>query len=312
MPKLDPQTRKAEYFAKLERHFKEYSKVFVVGADNVGSNQMQQIRATLRGTATVLMGKNTMIRKALRGLKEENPDLEKLLPLVKDNMGFVFTNGDLKQVRDVILANKVDAPSRAGAIAPCDIVVPAGGTGMDPSKTSFFQALAIQTKIAKGTIEIINPISLVKEGEKVGASEAVLLNMLNISPFSYGLTVQCVYDNGTLFDASVLDLTEEDLIGRFMEGVRNVASVSLQIGYPTKCSAPHSIINGFKNVLAIAVETDIDFPQAEKAKAYLKDPSAFAVAAPAAAAGGAAAAPAAAAPVEEEESSEDEDFDLFD
>ena len=264
MPKVDAQTRKAEYFAKLERLFKDYSKVFIVGADNVGSNQMQQIRASLRGTATILMGKNTMIRKALRGMKEENPDLECLLPCIKENMGFVFTNGDLKEIRDVILSNKVDAPSKAGAIAPCDIVVPAGGTGMDPSKTSFFQALAIQTKIAKGTIEIINAVPLVREGERVGASEAVLLNMLNISPFSYGLTVNNVYDNGTLFDASVLDITADDLRATFMEGVRNVASVSLQIGFPTKASAPHSIINGFKNVLAIAVATEIEFPQAEK------------------------------------------------
>lgn len=64
---------------------------------------------------------------------------------------------------------------------------------MGPEKTSFFQALQIPTKISRGTIEILNEVHLIKFGEKVGASEAALLNMLNIQPFSYGLAVQQVY-----------------------------------------------------------------------------------------------------------------------
>lgn len=55
----------------------DYPKCFVVGADNVGSKQMQQIRMSLRGKAVVLMGKNTMMRKAIRGHLENNPALEK-------------------------------------------------------------------------------------------------------------------------------------------------------------------------------------------------------------------------------------------
>merc|ERR1711911_566767 len=61
------------------------------GADNVGSKQLQQIRRSLRDHAVVLMGKNTMIRKAIRGHLETNPALERLLPHIKGNVGFVFT-----------------------------------------------------------------------------------------------------------------------------------------------------------------------------------------------------------------------------
>ena len=67
------------------------------------------------------MGKNTMVRRALRSILTEYPQFEKLLPHVKGNVGFVFTNGDLKVIRDKILANKVAAPARAGAIAPADV-----------------------------------------------------------------------------------------------------------------------------------------------------------------------------------------------
>ena len=37
----------------------------------------------------------------------------------------------------------------------------------------------------------------------MGASEATLLSKLGIKPFSYGLIIQQVYDNGSLYDPKV-------------------------------------------------------------------------------------------------------------
>eukprot|EP00178_Gracilaria_changii_P010148 TRINITY_DN2957_c0_g1_i6.p2 TRINITY_DN2957_c0_g1~~TRINITY_DN2957_c0_g1_i6.p2 ORF type:complete len:299 (+),score=67.50 TRINITY_DN2957_c0_g1_i6:97-897(+) len=266
----------------------------------------------MRGHGEILMGKNTMMRKAIRELAEEREDLEQLLPYIVNNIGFVFTNENLKDVRDIITKFQVEAPAKAGAIAPVDVKINAGPTTLGPEKTSFFQALNIPTKINRGTIEILSDIHLIHEDCKVGASEAALLTMLNIMPFEYGLILTGVYDNGSMYDPEVLDLTDDVLMARFLEGARRVAAISLAIGYPTLASIPHSLVNGFKKVLAVAVATEIEFPQAEKIKAYLKDPSAFAAAAPAAAAGGAAPAAAAAAPEPEEESEEEEGFSLFD
>jgi len=314
MVREDKSTWKANYFIKIESFFDKYEKCFVVCADNVGSLQMQQIRMSLRGRAEVLMGKNTMMRKAIRGMLDKHAELEKILPCVVGNIGFVFTNEDLNEIRDLLLENKVKAPARAGAIAPLDVKVPPQNTGLGPEKTSFFQALSIPTKISRGTIEIINEVHLITAGDKVGMSEATLLNMLNISPFSYGLTVNQVYDNGAIFSPKVLDITDDDIKAKFMDGVANIAAVSLAIGYPTAASVPHSVVNGFKNLLAIAAETEVTFAEAEKMKAFLADPSAFAVAAaPAAAAAGAAeAAPAAKEEEPEEESDDDMGFGLFD
>ncbi|KAF9913083.1 ribosomal protein P0 (A0) (L10E) [Lobosporangium transversale] len=256
--------KKEEYFQKLKTYLEEYNSIFIVNVDNVGSNQMHQIRKALRGDARILMGKNTMVRRAIRILQAENPDYEKLMPSVRGNVGFVFTNSDLKTIRDKILSNRVKAPAKAGALAPIDVFVPAGNTGMEPGKTSFFQALGVPTKIARGTIEIINDVHLIKEGLRVGASEAALLNMLNISPFTYGLTVVQVYDKGTVFHPSILDIEEDTLIGHFVAGIKNIAAISLQIGYPTIASVPHSIINAYKNLLAVSIATEYTFPGSEK------------------------------------------------
>jgi len=301
---------KQNYFEKLENAIRNHSKFLLVNADNVASLQFAQIRAALRGKAHIVMGKNTMMKKVIRGLIDEFPDYEKVLPLLVQNVGFVFTNGDLKETRDEVLTHKKAAPARAGAMSPVEVIVPAQNTGMGPEKTSFFQALNIQTKIARGTIEIVSPVHLLKPGDKVGQSESTLLNMLKISPFTYGLEVVACYDEGSVFEPAVLDITEDDIRARFMSAVNNVAAVSLNIGYPTAVSAPHSIANGLKKLIAIAAATDITFPAAEKTKAFLADPSAFAVAAPVAEEK-AADAPAAAAEESEEESDSDMGFDLF-
>lgn len=310
MGREDRTTWKANYFTRIAELFNEYPKCLLVGVDNVGSKQMQEIRQAMRGHGEILMGKNTMIRKAIRGHLSTIPALERLLPCVVGNVGFVFTNEDLNDVRQRLLENKRGAPAKAGAIAPCDVKLPPQNSGMGPEKTSFFQALQIPTKISRGTIEILNEVHIIKVGEKVGASEAALLNMLNIQPFSYGLAVQYVYDNGSLYAPEVLDITTDVLLSRFQEGVANLAAISLETGYATKASAPHSVVNAFKNLLAIAAETDVTFAEAERTKEYLADPSKFAVAAVAAPAA-AKSAPAAAAKKEEvKEESEDDDMGM--
>ncbi|KAG7030679.1 hypothetical protein SDJN02_04716, partial [Cucurbita argyrosperma subsp. argyrosperma] len=279
--------------------------VLIVAADNVGSNQLQNIRKGLRGNSIVLMGKNTMMKRSVRIHSEKtgNKAYLSLLPLLVGNVGLIFTKGDLKEVTEEVAKYKVGAPARVGLVAPIDVIIPPGNTGLDPSQTSFFQVLNIPTKINKGTVEIITPVELIKKGEKVGSSEAALLAKLGIRPFSYGLVVLSAYDNGLVFSPEVLDLTEDDLLEKFALGVSMVTSLSLAVSY--------------KNLLAVAVATDYSFPQAEKVKEYLEDPSKFAAAVSVSAVADSISATAAAAAEEKkeepaEESDDDIGFSLFD
>lgn len=302
--------KKVEYFARLRELLEQYQSIFVVGIDNVSSQQMHEIRRDLRGDAVVLMGKNTMVRRAVRGLLSEYPQFERLLPYVKGNVGFVFTNSDLKSVRDTLISNVVAAPARSGGIAPKDVWINAGNTGMEPGKTSFFQALSVPTKIARGTIEIVSDVKVVEKSNRIGPSEATLLNMLDISPFTYGMVVTQVYDKGQVFPSSILDITDEELVGHFVSAINTVASISLAVGYPTVPAVGHLLINNYKNVLALSLATDYTFEGSEAIKERLANPEAFAAAAPAAAASESKAEEAPAEP--EEESDEDMGMGLFD
>jgi len=267
---------KADYFTKFHKLLREYNRIFICDANNVSSKQFQDIRQGMRGYGDVLMGKNTMMKRAIKDLLAEKPELEKLVPLITGNIGFVLTNGDLKEVRSLIETFTLPANAKAGSKAPVPVIVPPQQTALGPEKTSFFQALAIPTKINRGSIEITSPVNLLKVGDKVSESAAMLLNMLKISPFSYGFDIITVYDCGTVFNPEILDISDDDIRSRLLAGVQNVAAVSLAIGYPTVASVPHSIANSFKNLMAIAAATEISFPQVASLKAFLADPTAFA------------------------------------
>ncbi|KAE9465224.1 hypothetical protein C3L33_02872, partial [Rhododendron williamsianum] len=130
----------------------------------------------LRGDSVVLMGKNTMMKRSIRIHSEKtgNKTFLNLIPLLVGNVGLIFTKGDLKEVSEEVakykvkiydllpnlcnlifrihfcadvvqtfLSVQVGAPARVGLVAPVDVVVPPGNTGLDPSQTSFFQVCSL-------------------------------------------------------------------------------------------------------------------------------------------------------------------------
>jgi large subunit ribosomal protein LP0 len=312
--------KKNQFIDSFIGYLETYKKVIIVHCDNVGSAQFNVIRRELRGTAVIQMGKNTLLKKALRKYLEDKEkkynnqaNAKKVYPLhdiLKGNVGLIFTNEDLNEVRKVIDKNKVGAPARQGSVSPVEVTVPAGNTGLEPTKTAFFQALNITTKITRGTVDIVSPHLLLKVGDKVGSSEATLLQMLNIKPFAYGLKIVNIFDDGSFYDPSVLDLTDDILEAKFRNGINSLAAFSLAVGIPTQASVPHIVANAFKDLLAVAVETGVSFKEAEDTIEYLKDPSKFAsavVATPSASSN----APAAEAKKEESESEEESDEDAF-
>lgn len=184
---------------------------------------------------------------------------------------------------------------------------------MEPGKTSFFQALGVPTKIARGTIEITTDLKLVEAGCKVGASESTLLNMLNISPFTYGMNISQVYDQGQTFGPEVLDIEDSQLFAALNSAIKTITTISLAANYPTLPSVIHSLVNGYKKVLAVAVETDYSWPQIEELKDRIANPDAYASAGPAAPAAEESTTEAhAEAPAEESEKEDSSDEGQFD
>lgn len=231
-------------------------------------------------------------------------ELEKIVNLLKGNTGLIFSNGDLSEIKKIIDEQAREAPAKVGAVAPDEVWIRAGSTGLDPKQTSFFQQLQIQTKIVKTQIEIVADKKIISAGQKIEATHAALLDKLKIRPFHYKMGVKKVYDDGAIFNPDVLDITSEDILKVFKTSIANMASISMASGYITKPAVPHILANAFKNLAAVTFDSDYSFKQADKLKEAAKN--AVHVAAPVAAGG----APAQAAAKVEEKKEEEADVDM--
>lgn len=235
--------------------------------------------------------------------QEVKVNVEKIVTLLKGNTNIIFTNGDLVTIKKVLDSEVRPSPAKAGMIAPISVSIPAGPTGLDPKQTSFFQNLQIQTKIVKAQIDIVAPKEVIKEGDKVDGTQALLLDKLKIYPFSYKMHITKILQNGQIFDAKVLDLDTATIIAKMKNATKLMASLSLGAGYPTTASTSHSLLNSFKNMLAVCAESGYEFKEATEFLQAAKN-------APAAGAASGSAAAKVAAPVVEAKKEEAADVNM--
>jgi len=319
--KSEKRIKKETLWRKLQTLAFKYKNALFVDADNVSSKQISMLRSKLRAVdAHMIMGKNTLMKAALKASMKkpeaddsdyedrkdewyQNDNIPKIMDQLVLNTNIIFTNGDLSVIKEILDSESRPSAAKAGMIAPAEVTIPAGPTGLDPKQTSFFQTLQIQTKIVKAQIDIVTEKQVIWVGDKIGATEAALLDKLKIYPFEYKMHVKKVLQNGSVFDAAVLDISESDILAKFKRAIGIQADLGLGLGVPNAASAPHTLLNGFKNLVAVSAASGYEFPQAKAMLDAAKN-------APAAGAGPAAATTAAAAPKEEVKEEEEEDVDM--
>lgn len=150
------------------------------------------------------------------------PELDALANVCKEKIGFIFTDKPAFELKPIIEGNRVKTAAKVGAIAPIDVVIPPGPTGLDPSQIGFFHALKISTKIQKGQIEITKDFTVCTKGKEVTNSEAVLLQKLSIKPFEYGMILLKVYDSGSILTPEILSLTPDEICKSFAKNALNI------------------------------------------------------------------------------------------
>jgi len=235
--KSEKRIKKENYWDRLQEVAYKYKNCLFVNSDNVSSLQISKLRFRLREIgAYMIMGKNTLMKAALTKANtkpeegdddyderkdnwEFSPSIEKIIGQLRGNINLIFTNGDLSEVKSVLDTEVRESPAKPGMLAPKDVSVPTGPTGLDPKQTGFFQTLQIQTKIVKGQIDIVAEKQVVFKDTRVDSTQAALLDKLKIYPFEYKMKVTKILQGGNIFDSAVLDLTMESIIEKFRKAV---------------------------------------------------------------------------------------------
>jgi large subunit ribosomal protein LP0 len=184
-----------------------------------------------------------------------------LLPLMKTNVGLIFSEEPYQELRKTIESQIISMPPRTGVVAPCDVFCPAGPTGIDVGKIDLFHKLNIGCKTVKSAIEVVKEVKIITKGEKVGEGATRLCKLLNIVPFDYKLEFLYVYKDGAILDQEALDTNPEDIIEKFKDYAGYLLAASLGSGLPNALSVPHFLANGFKSLLAIGAESGYEFKQ---------------------------------------------------
>merc|ERR1712151_261030 len=195
----------------------------------------------------------------------QNPKLEALVPVMKLNVGLIFSEEPYLDLREKVEAEKIKMPARTGVPAPCDVVLPAGPTGVEVGKIDLFHKLNIQCKTVKSAIEINKDVKIITKGEKVTEGATQMCKLLQIVPFEYSLTFQYVYIDGVVLDQDIIEMPLEDVTDAFEKNAAMLTALSLGADIPNALSVPQFLANGFKTLLAIGSESGYEFAELKQA-----------------------------------------------
>lgn len=251
--------KKLDYIGKVHSLLDQYQKIIFVKMQYVSSNHIKTIRNVTRGKAEMVMGKNTLIKKAISTYpRRTEKKLDVCFNHLEGCIAMVMTNGDVKELKASIEEFSCAPSVKAGAIAISDVEIAPHVTSLSPDKTDFFQNLNIATRIEKTSIQILNPVKLVKKGDKINSSQAALMDLLKMRPFVYRANCTSVWDSGSVYDIDLLNIESESLVEATRQGIQNVLYTSFSIGIPSALTAGHSIRTGLHRAMLISMGGELD------------------------------------------------------
>ncbi|MFP8958169.1 50S ribosomal protein L10 [Natrialbaceae archaeon A-CW3] len=245
---------KREEVAELEALIEDYESIGVVGITGIPSKQLQDMRRGLHGTAVVRVSRNTLQTRAL-----ESGNLDDLVEHVDGQVGLVATNANPFALYKELEASKTPAPINAGEIAPNDIVIPEGDTGVDPGPfVGELQQVGANARIDEGSIKVMEDSTVLEAGEEVSADLANVLNELEIEPKEVGLDLRAVYSEGVLFDPEDLDIDVEAYESDVQTAAAFARNLSINAGYPTAQTVPTIIAKATGEAKSLGLHAAIE------------------------------------------------------
>ncbi len=248
-----PQWKKEEV-ARLSELIESYESVGIVGIAGIPSKQLQGMRRNLYGTAELRVSRNTLLERAL-----EAAGLGELTGEVDGQVGLIGTNDNPFALYKELEASKTPAPIGAGEVAPNDIVIPEGDTGVDPGPfVGELQQVGANARIEDGSIQVMEDSTVLDAGEEVSKDLADVLNELGIEPKEVGLDLRAVHSEGVLFDPEDLDIDVEAYESDVATAATRARNLSVNASYPTAQTAPTLIAKATGEAKSLGLQAAIE------------------------------------------------------
>jgi len=249
---------KKESVAEFTKLIEEYPIIGILDMENLPSKQLQAIRGKLRDDVLIKMTKQRLVKLAIEKAKDKKKGIEKILEYMKGMPALLFTKENPFKIYKRISKSKSKSPIKPGQKAPADIVVPKGPTPFTPGPViSELASLKIKAGVEAGKIAIKQDSLVAKEGEEVSQLLSSILLRLGIEPMEIGLNLVAIYEDGIVYDKTILAVDEEKVVADLVQAHSWAFNLSVEAGIVNKDTVEHMIQTAFRNAKAIALEGNI-------------------------------------------------------
>jgi len=246
---------KRKEIAEIKRLSEEYTLVGLVDMYGIPAKQVQQIRRNLRGKATILVTRNTLIQHAM---DEIGGSLKAIADHISGHSALIFTNDNPFRLFKQLEKTKTKMAAKAGETAPEDIVVAKGPTNFKPGPiVGELQQAGIPAAIEGGKVRIKDTKVVVKKGAVITAKQADVLAKLDIKPMDVGLILQAAFYEGDVYEPSVLAVDETVILGQLTLASQQAFNLSVNAAIPTKETIVPIITKAAREARSLGIEASV-------------------------------------------------------
>ncbi|WP_423999352.1 50S ribosomal protein L10 [Haloarcula salina] len=250
---------KQEEVDSIVEMIESYESVGVVNIAGIPSRQLQDMRRDLHGTAELRVSRNTLLKRAL---DEVDDGLEDLNGFVTGQVGLIGTNDNPFSLFQELEASKTPAPISAGEVAPNEIVIPEGDTGVDPGPfVGELQSIGADARIQEGSIQVLSDSVVLDAGEEVSQDLSNVLSELGIEPKEVGLDLRAVFADGVLFEPEELELDVDEYERDIQAAASRAFNLSVNAEYPTATTVTTMLQSARGDAKSLALQAAIEDPE---------------------------------------------------
>lgn len=253
---------KKDVIKRIQDLAKKLPIVGVLNMHSLPAAQLARMRGQLRANVEMLMCKKSLILLVLEKLKASAPGIEALEKALPEMPALIFTKDNPFALYKTIKKNKSKAPAKAGQLAPFDLIVPAGPTPFAPGPVlAELAQLGIKAGVEGGKVAIKQDCTVCKQGQPIKLALAGMLARLGIEPMEIGLDLVAVYEKGTIYLKSVLDIDETKFLANLAQAASWAFNLAIDTTYLSQDTAEPLLQKAFREAKAVALEGGVMEPE---------------------------------------------------